>query len=253
MLMKWHVHFQPCSIEHIISSKSTSKRICQAITSAHQSKRSQRKVTLANQKTEKSKNGTLQEKTTVQCRGLFYNECGQLRFHRSATFGVNAARDLQVTASTRRRQLCLQLGVIQRTVLWFLKLYSRNSTKHRSCFCSEMLLFFSMCVCVRLTAFWGQKRLPAVSLPRDRSDQNHPGAGGHGDHCGREHRVTLSGGQRPRPRCLLLLGLQRTAHLQGRRPLRAGGRGERPQSYTPRMCEWTVGTSSRLAPLRRCH
>lgn len=40
--------------------------------------------------------------TTVQCGGLFYNECGQLRFHRSATFGVNAARDLQVTVSIRR-------------------------------------------------------------------------------------------------------------------------------------------------------
>lgn len=61
-----------------------------------------------------------------------------------------------------------------------------------------------------------------------RSNQNHPGASRHGDHCGREHRVTLSGGQWSRPRCVFLLGLQRTTHHQGRQSLWARGRGEWP-------------------------
>lgn len=79
-----------------------------------------------------------------------------------------------------------------------------------------LTLFFFWLFFFYFVSFWG------------RSDQNHPRARGHGDYCGGEHRVTLSGRQWPRSWRFLLLGLQWTAHRQGRRSLWACGWGEWP-------------------------
>ena len=77
-----------------------------------------------------------------------------------------------------------------------------------------------------------------------RSNQNHPGSSGHGDHCGREHCVSLPGRQWPRPWCFLLLGLQWTADRQGRWSLWACGRSEWSEVILLSEC-----ANGRLAPL----
>lgn len=124
---------------------------------------------------------------------------------------------------------------------------------------NQVLLIILQCNVIH--SVWERQLPVSVMAPsnvvvvvfRGRSNPNHPGASGHGDHCGREHCVTLSGGQWPCPWRFILLGFQRTAHRQGRQSLWASGWGEWPHSYFLRTCEWTVGTSSHLASLHPGH
>lgn len=154
---------------------------------------------------------------------------------------------LPVTHCIAEHDFCVSGSVVSLLCSYFLKINKRAA---------HLLEVKSLMSHIRLPPSPLEMAGSHVFFFLGRSNQNHPGASGHRDHCGREHCVTLPGHQRSRPWCFFLLGLQWTAHRQGRWSLWICGWGEWATAVVFLfflMCEWALGTSPHLASLHPCH